>query len=348
MKRHIRWVVGAVIVVAAVGVSVGLWLGLRGDGSADPVPTELGTVLVERGDIETSLTVYGSVAAAQEYTFTFDGDDVDEILVSEGNRVEADDILVTLDRTQAELSLLQAERSLNEAIAEGVPNTIAERQLSYQIALEKVEETTLVAPFAGVVTRINQATSSSEKWSLKLIDTSELYIEANVDQLDAPDVAVGQRAEAIIEPLANDVWAVELVEVDGIASTSGNSTVVGVEAKLPEDDPRILVGYTAEMRIITAQALDVLIVPITCLVETPRNWIVTKLIDGEETATPVTIGAISDQFAEITSGLEEGDVILLNSSVAPDGPMDATGEQIEGFRQGMQRSNSSGGFPGMP
>ena len=348
IRRKKWWVLAAVAVLVGGGVTLGF---LVGGSSSEGVGknAEAQTYVVERGNIETSLTAYGSVVAAQEYTFTFDGDDVKEMHVSEGHRVDEGDVLVELDRTQAELNLLQAERMVREAEAEGVPNTIRERELAYQIALETYAKTTLEAPFAGVVTRIVQATSSSEKWSLKLIDTRELFIEADVDQLDAPDVAVGQNAEAIIEPLGDDVWAVELVEVGGIASKSGNSTVVSVTARLPEADPRILVGYTAEMEIITAQAIDVLIAPITCLTESPRGWMVTKVVDGEEYRTPVTIGAMSDQYAEITSGLEEGDVLLLNSPVVPDRPADMTEEQREELRKRLPGGNpGTGGFPGMP
>jgi len=341
LKRW-KWALVTAAVVAGAGIALGVILG--GLGSA-PSATDQGdqTYVVVRGDIEKSLTVYGKVVSAQEYTFTFHGDDVNEMFVKVGNRVKEGDILVELDRTQAELNLLEAERALGEAEAGGVPNTIRNKELSHQIALEQYNNTTLRAPFAGVITRITQATSASENWSLKLIDTSELYIEASVDQLDAPDVAVGQTAMALIEPLPDMSWTVEVVEVGGMATSSGNSTVVSVTALLAEADPSILVGYTAQMEILTAHAEDVLIVPITCLRQVPRGWMVTKLIDGEETRQAVAIGAMSNQYVEILSGLEEGDVILLNSTVAPSAPQDMSEDQQEAIRG---RMGIPSGFPG--
>ena len=345
LKRW-KWAVVAAAVVAAVGIALGVILG--GLGSASSGATDQGdqTYVVARGDIEKSLTVYGKVVPAQEYTFTFHGDDVNEMFVKVGNRVKEGDVLVELDRTQAELNLLEAERALREAEAGGVPNTIRNKELSHQIALEQYNETTLRAPFAGVITRITQATSSSENWSLKLIDTSELYIEASVDQLDAPDVAVGQTAEALIEPLPDKSWTVELVEVGGMATLSGHSTVVSVTARLAEADPSILVGYTAEMEILTAHAEDVLIVPITCLREVPRGWLVTKLVDGERTKQAVVIGAMSHQYVEIRSGLEEGDLILLNSTIAPSRPQDMSEEQKKALQALGIRMGMPGGVPG--
>ena len=342
LKRW-RWAaVAAAVVVIGAGVALGLILGGTGSSSSGG-GQGTSTYTVARGDIQRSLTVYGEVVAAQEYSFTFDGDEVDEIFVKVGNRVEEGDVLVELDRTQAELNLLQAERALIEAETDGIPNAIREKELSYRLALEKHNETTLRAPFAGVVTSVRQATSSSESWSLNLIDTSELYIEASVDQLDAPDVAVGQSAVAIIEPLPDKMWSVDLVEVGGMATRNGNSTSVSVTAKLPQADPEILVGYTAEMEIITASETDVLIVPITCLSEIPRGWMVTKVADGEETRQSVAIGAMSDQYVEIASGLEEGDVILLNSSVAP---ARSGQEMSDEQRKVFQGQVQVGGFPG--
>ena len=185
-RRRRDWVIaGAVLGVTILGIVLGLMLS-RSDGTSTATAKGQTTVQVVRGDILRTLTVYGEVVPKQEYTFTFDGDRVNEILVSVGQRVEQDQVLVELDSTQQELAMVQAERALQEARAEGIPAVIREKELSYQITLANYGDDTLRAPFAGVVTEINQATTSSENWSLVLIDTSELYIEATVDQLDAP------------------------------------------------------------------------------------------------------------------------------------------------------------------
>jgi len=349
MKRKRRmWIlgIGAVAVIAAA-VSIPLaWL-----GPSQPAATASAaqtTYTVTRGDLMQTLVVYGEVAPKQEYTFTFDGDRVDEILVDVGQRVDEGQVLVELDRTQLELALLQADRSLKEAEAEGIPSTVREKELQHKIALANYEDATLRAPFAGVVTTIQQATTSSESWRIVLIDTSELYVETTVDQLDAPDVTVGQTAEATIEPLPDRTWPVEIVEVGGMAVSSYSSTTVAVTGRLPEADPSILVGYTVEMEITIASASDVLRVPISGLREAPRGWMVMKLVDGEPLAQQVTIGVTTDDYAEVTDGLEEGDVILLQSATAPATSSDETQRGM--FRQGSGTPPSGGGFavPGMP
>lgn len=349
MKRKQRiWIfgIGALAIIAA-GVTVPLMLSGPDTSSAATTNGQT-TFTVTRGDIKQTLVAYGEVAPKQEYTFTFDGDRVEEILVDVGQRVEEGQVLVELDRTQLELSLLQAERSLKEAQAEGIPTTIRERELSYEIALSNYEDATLSAPFAGVVTTINQATASSENWRIVLIDTSELYVETTVDQLDAPDIAVGQTAQATIEPLPDRTWPLEIVEVGGMAVSQGNSTTVAVTGRLPEADASILVGYTVEMEITIAAASDVLRVPISGLRQAPRGWMVMKLVDDEATPQQVAIGITSDEYAEVTEGLEEGDVILLDAATTPADRDTASEDMRQRFLQGGGTPPTGGGFPGMP
>ncbi len=348
MKRRIWILIAAAAVVVAAGLTLWLTLG-RSHVTSKTASAAQSAVTVRRGDISNSLVVYGSVVPKQEYTFAFAGDKVKSILVNVGTRVTDGQTLVELDTTQQQLSLLQAQRSLAEAQASGVPADVKEKELALDIARSNLDNATLKAPFAGVVTKITQATSSSGSWSLVLIDTSELYIEATVDQLDAPDVEVGQSATATIESLPEKTWTVKLVEVGGMAQSSGNSTVVTVSAKLPEADPAILVGYTAQMEIKTESATNVLLVPVSCVTRVGQGWTVMKLVDGRAALQAVTVGVTSDTYVEITSGLQEGDQVQ-----KPSTSTGSTSSSAQSTRQsqGAQFRGDSGvmiiGGPGMP
>ncbi len=331
---------GAVVVVVAVA----LVLLLNRLGKEETTVTAQ-TFTVARSDVKNSLVVYGTVEPKQEYTFTFDGDLVEDMMVSVGARVTKEQALVKLDPSQQELALLQAERALAEAKAGGVRADVKEKEVALKIAQANYDNATLKAPFAGVVAEVNQATESSGSWSLLLIDTSELYLEVEIDQLDAPSVAVGQSATATIEPLPDKTWDVEVTEVAGMAEDVGNSTVVVAKTSFPYSDPLVLVGYTVEMEITTASATDVLVVPISCLTETPRGWIVMKIANGQATPQVVTVGVRSDTYAEITSGLKEGDVL---QSVAKSGTSSATTSQQDAGPGGMPMMGGFGGGPGMP
>ncbi|MDD5219409.1 MAG: biotin/lipoyl-binding protein [Candidatus Bipolaricaulis sp.] len=344
MKRR-TWRIMAGVGLGLVAGAIALVLLLNRFGK-DEAAVAVPTFEVQRGDVTNSLVVYGTVQPKQEYTFTFDGDRVDSLLVSVGERVTEGQALVKLDPSQQELALLQAERALAEAKAGGVRAEMKEKELALRIAQANYDSATLAAPFAGVVTEINQAAGSNELWTLLLIDTSALYLEVEIDQLDAPSVAVGQPATAVIEPLPTKTWDVEITEIAGMAEELGNSTVVIAKASFPYADPRVLVGYTVEMEIITSSATNVLIAPLSYLTETPRGWIVTKVVDGQPQPQAVTVGVTSDTVAEITSGLQEGDVLR---SAARSGAAGPTKTQESGQNPGsgvpmMVQFNG----PGMP
>jgi multidrug efflux pump subunit AcrA (membrane-fusion protein) len=343
IKRK-TWKIIITVAVVAVLVAVALVLLLGHFGKVEKKVTAQ-TYTVARGNVKNSLVVYGTVQPKQEYTFTFNGDLVDEMLVSVGARVTEGQALVKLDPSQQELALLQAQRALAEAKASGVRADVNEKEVALKIAQANYDDATLKAPFAGVVTEINQAAESSKSWSLLLIDTSKLYLEVQVDQLDAPSVAVGQSATATIEPLPDKTWDVKVTEVAGMAEEVGNSTVVITKTSFPYSDPLVLVGYTVEMEIATASATDVLVVPISCLTETPRGWIVMKVVDGQATPQAVTIGVKSDTYAEITSGLKEGDVL---QSAAKTATGSTPTRQDSGFPGGDMPIGGFGGGPGMP
>lgn len=350
--KRLRWIVIVVAVLALAAGGYFAWQAWGPSQRSTSTAAALGnrTVKVERGDVITSLTVYGTVVPKQQYTYTFSPDKVSEILVKEGNRVDKDQVLVRLDNKQEELSLLQAQDALNTAKAEGTPATIKERQLGYDIAQANFDATTLRAPFAGVVAQVNQATGSSDQDTIVLIDTGELNIDADVDQLDISGVAVGQEAVATIDALSGNHWPVTITSVGGMAVRSGNSSAVTVTASIPKPDPSILVGFSAELEITTSSAKNVIRVPISSLIEMPRGWLAMKMVDGKATPQLVQIGATSAQYAEVKSGLEEGDEILLypqESGTTTQGQSTTSSDRSGGFRNNGAFT-APAGIPGMP
>ena len=338
-KKTLIACVALILIAAGAYAGLRLWHGHSGTAAA-AAGTGIPTARVERGDVIQSLTVYGEVAPKQEYTFAFDGDQVKRIYVKQGERVDKGQVLVELDDTKEKLGLMQAEDALAEAKAEGIPRVIKEKELAYQLAKEEYEATTLRAPFAGVVSAVSQGVGSSQEDKIVLIDTSELFIEADVDQLDIPRIAPGEEAIATVDAFPNRKWKVKIVSVGGMAEASESTSTVAVTAQFPNPEPSILPGFTAQMEIITASAIDVLRVPISALIEEDGGWAVMKLVDGKPQRQSVEVGVTSDQYAEIKSGLHEGDEVVLYPSEGGTEEKSPEGAAAPGA--------APPGFPGMP
>jgi HlyD family secretion protein len=60
--------------------------------------------------------------------------------------------------------------------------------------------------------------------------------------------------------------------------------------------------------------------PVGALVRTDGSWAVFRAIDGRARLTPVSVGAMTDREAEITSGLKDGEqVVVFPSDKVRDG-----------------------------
>ncbi len=343
--RHRKLVIFCMaLAIAAGGIygSLRLW-GSHHSTSSVVTGGGISTVLVERGDVVQSLTVYGEVVPKQEYTFAFDGDQIKEIYVKQGERVDKDQILVELNNTKEKLALMQAEDSLAEAKAEGIPRVIQEKEMAYQLTKAEYAATTLRAPFAGVVSAASQAVGSSQEDKIVLIDTSELFIEADVDQLDIPRITPGEQAIATVDAFSDRTWQVKIVSVGGMAEMSESTSTVAVRAKFPNPESSILPGFTAQMEIITSSATDVLRIPISALIKADGSWAVMKVIDGKQQQQSVKVGVISDQYAEVKSGLNEGDKIVLYPTESKTADADTSTASASG-----PGDTAPPGFPGMP
>ena len=110
-----RWIAGIALLVI-VGIAVGGWLYFQ---SQSPAPVEapaLKTAKARTGDIVIAAGGTGNLVAAREANLGFkSGGRLVEIPVQVGDRVEAGDVLVRLDDTDAKTQIAQAEINLRIA-----------------------------------------------------------------------------------------------------------------------------------------------------------------------------------------------------------------------------------------
>lgn len=115
-RRNIIIVV--VLVMAALG-----FVGYQRLAGAEPSPVErLQSITVERGNIPATVNASGSIAPEAKVALTFklpvmNSGRVAEILVEEGDRVEAGEVMERLETADLEVAVAQAEDALAAAQA---------------------------------------------------------------------------------------------------------------------------------------------------------------------------------------------------------------------------------------
>jgi HlyD family secretion protein len=243
---------------------------------------------------------------------------------------------------QAEAGLASAQASLDRLLrgASEAQITMAEAQLvQAQTNLARAEQNlanaTLTAPFTGVITAVN--VSLGEQASgivVEMVNPNSLELVLDVDEVDISDVILGQTAVINLETWPNsqiEATVVSIAPRNTAAQGSGLVTYAVYLALGPTELP-LRAGMTANANLITAQRSNVLLVPNRAITpdRTAGKYFVT-LASGD--VVEVTIGLRDEANTQITSGLNEGDQLLIG-----------TGQPVETFGPGS--GNDGGPFGG--
>jgi len=217
-------------------------------------------------------------------------------------------------------------RKAQEALAEmrsGPDATDVEvaqaKLISAQAALEDaraaLEGATIVAPFSGVITVVEAQVGETVGAGsiITLADLARPQMEIWVDEVDLNSVAPGYEVEVIFDALPDDVFIAHVVRVGPELQSMQNAPTVLVYASLDEElgVPSVLpIGANASVEIIAARAEDALLVPAEALRElSPGQYAVFVMVDDELQMRQVEVGVMDYAYAEIISGLQEGDVV---------------------------------------
>ena len=216
-------------------------------------------------------------------------------------------------------ALNNAQLTYNQLIAPATSADLASARSSLSSASVSVDkakfnisQATIISPIDGVVSLLNYKTgdiiTDNTKPVATIINNNTLYIEANIEESDVSKIAVGQKVRATfdaIDGLTVD-GEVSFISLTSVTSSNGIVTyLVRVMFTNPKDNP-IREGMTASVNFITAQALNVLNIPVEAVRNVNGKPSVENL-DG--TFVPVTTGFTDGKSVEVISGLNLGDKI---------------------------------------
>ena len=262
-----------------------------------------------------------------------------EALAAGVNEIDPNSIKLTA--LQIELAGLTAQKELYSIIAQG--NTVnAQKQLvnTTKQALDTVSaaqqslDAGWTADFDGTITACSitaggQTTALENGITLENMDTRVVTI--SLGEYDVKKVKVGMQATvktaygtysgevATIAPTATGGNESSIMDsVGSMAGISGLSSLTaqgaGVECTIlvAEPDEDIIIGFNADVEIVTGTYNDVPCVPIESIILEKEGTYVYLYDENEETVTKtaITTGATSDTSYEITSGLSVGQKIV--------------------------------------
>ncbi|OGY41615.1 MAG: hypothetical protein A2Y82_01370 [Candidatus Buchananbacteria bacterium RBG_13_36_9] len=234
-----------------------------------------------------------------------------------------------IDSALGNYNLTKAQLDLKKAPARGVDIAYYQAQVdqakaALDLVLKNLDDYTIYAPRDGLITFVNYKvgeqigfgiTSITEaaKAVISMISKDQYEIEVDVPESDIVKVKVGNLARITLDAYGSDVVFDGTVMFIDLAETNIQDVVYyKVKVEINPYDLEIKPGMTANVDIVTAEKNDVLIVPIRAIKETQdKKKYVEILSFGKPKQVFVEIGLRGDDGYEITSGLNEGDQVIV-------------------------------------
>ncbi|HHY76623.1 MAG TPA: efflux RND transporter periplasmic adaptor subunit [Firmicutes bacterium] len=247
---------------------------------------------------------------------------VKEVRLAEGAVVQAGDVLLIIEQGSLEIAYEQALNAYESAkqSLESCERQIEEQHLRVEQARLNVKDRenaagklVVTSPIDGKVISLSvepgDEVSASEVVA-EVVSVSPLTVVIPVDELDVAAIAIGQRAAVEIDALPGKVFEGVVSRIAHEGKVQQGITNYDVTIEIEAEEVRL--GMSAKATISVSSKEDVLVVPVEAVFWENNQAYVTKLEDGRAVKTRVKVGVQNDLYAEIASGLEEGDEIVVS------------------------------------
>ncbi len=239
---------------------------------------------------------------------------------------------ISYQRSQADLSSLrkQTENSdrsteIDMEIQQMNLESMAMNITNLNEQIDEIKALTMTT-MNGVVTELNiyNGEMTSSMAPLVVIrDIEDLKIVANIREYDVGDVEVGQEVLISGDAIGKDeevLGTVSFIAPIAAQTVVNNRQVTAIEVEIAVDEGTKFIkpGYTTECEIVTSKLEDVVVVAYNMLSKDEEGNDIVFVIDEDQIATErqVKLGTTSDFDAEVISGVEEGDLIVVNPSLS--------------------------------
>lgn len=282
---------------------------------------------------------------------------ISQVLVKENDHVTAGQTVAILDgkdfeaqRDQAQYKVTNTKLEYERAeklynLGAGTKQDLDTAKFNYDTALSTlseaesdVAETVITAPMDGVVVGEPKTVgtmavqgNSNPTVIMRIADTANKQILAQVDETDIGKVQVGQEATFTVDAYTDRTFTARVTKISqtdtsntwdtnsstsssSSSSSSSSASVIYYYVTLDVNDPDdvLKLGMTARVDITTSEKQDALVVPIAALkTNDSGSYVVRVNDDGTTEQVPVKTGIYSSDYVEILSGLTEGDKVSI-------------------------------------
>ncbi|HEV2618364.1 MAG TPA: efflux RND transporter periplasmic adaptor subunit [Acidobacteriaceae bacterium] len=232
------------------------------------------------------------------------------------------DYLAALTRRDSSRALIGVDNArLKQARAQVMQSQAGLQQLEEQLGY-----TTIVAPMDGVIlsrdVEIGDAVSSilvlGSTATLVMTegDINQVYVQGKVDEADIAHVYMGQPARIKVESFRDRVFTGKVTKIAPLGVEKDNVTTFEVRVSIDNPGGELKANMTANAEILLDEHKGVLTVPENAVSYDNRKNATVQIPDSKQKegyrTIPVNVGLSNGSVTEITSGLHEGQQVVLS------------------------------------
>lgn len=298
--------------------------------AATPVPVEV--ALPERADIFATYNATSTIESdADAPVLARVRGDVVELLVEEGDRVEAGQVLARLDGERLRLEMLSAKADLEKtqkefaryedlaerglvsaAMYDGLKYDMDALQASYDLAKLNHDYATIRATISGVVSsrdiKLGQNIEANSV-AFRITDTRELLAYLQIPQSELSKFAAGHRASLRVDAMPATDFVAEIARISPTIDTRNGT--FRATAVIDNNDGYLVPGMFARFTIAYEKHEDALVVPQQAVVFEDEEASVYVVRDGSVSRRIVETGIAAGGQIEILSGLADNEQIVV-------------------------------------
>ena len=207
--------------------------------------------------------------------------------------------------------------------------TVKQRENALLDAKEKLADYYVRAPFDGVIAKVDAKKGDpvSSANVLATLITRQKLAEIPLNEIDVVQVKTGQKVTLAFDAVPDLTITGQVAEVDAIGTVSQGVVTYNVKIAFDTQDERVNPSMSVSASIITEVKSNVLLVP-NSAVKSQGGMSYVEMVEGDDRNTalatnvsgailanfprqqPVEIGTANDEFTEIVSGLNAGDIVV--------------------------------------
>ena len=206
--------------------------------------------------------------------------------------------------------------------------SLAIRQLTTTLAdaNNSMNNLFVVSPANGIAIK-EENWNTDQKWAvgdspysgsrlIELPDLAEMRAEVKINEVDISKVLPGQRVEIRPDAYSDSVYAGKIESVANLAQNKDYKSkikIFPVQIRIAGQSKTLLPGLTVSCKIIVSEVPDVIYVPLEALFnEQDISYVYLKSGSGFK-RRDIKTGAVNSDYAIVTEGLEENDMIALSN-----------------------------------